>query len=376
MKEFNNPFLVYGYDSPKYFCDRETETKDLLEALENGRNISLISPRRMGKTGLIHNLFYHLQGGPNEWNCIYIDIYATKCLADFARGLTREIVTKLASPIQRIGSNITNVLRGIKLTVEFDPITNQPQWGVGFQPQEAMQTLDDIFQFLKTIDKPVVIAIDEFQQVKEYPEQNVEALLRTHIQKVHNVRFIFSGSKQHLMSQMFDSPKHPFYSSTQRLHLRAIEEDVYYHFASSHLKTKGLEISEELFHTIYLTVDGVTWYVQSLLNKMYGTYENQVLTDEDFRRCLQTINSSREEDYRNLYKLLTPNQAALLVAIAKEHSVKAPTASAFMQKYHLKAVGSVQRALQYLLENEYIYSTEQGYIIYDRFLAFWLRTIA
>jgi hypothetical protein len=46
-----------------------------------------------------------------------------------------------------------------------------------------------------------------------------------------------------------------------------------------------------------------------------------------------------------------------------------------MQKYHLKAVGSVQRALQYLLENEYIYTAEQGYIIYDRFLAFWLRTI-
>ena len=61
MKELNNPFLVYGYDGPQYFCDRETETQDLLEALLNGRNVSLISPRRMGKTGLIHNLFYHLQ---------------------------------------------------------------------------------------------------------------------------------------------------------------------------------------------------------------------------------------------------------------------------------------------------------------------------
>ena len=210
MKGLNNPFLVYGYDSPMYFCDREKETQDLLEALKNGRNISLISPRRMGKTGLIHNLFYYLQGEQKEWECIYIDIYATKSLADFVRVLTREVVTKLASPIQRIGSNITNLLRGIKLTMEFDPITNQPQWGVGFQTQEAMQTLDGVFQFLKTIDQSVVIAIDEFQQIKEYPEQNVEALLRTHIQNAHNVRFIFSGSKQHLMSQMFDSPKHPF----------------------------------------------------------------------------------------------------------------------------------------------------------------------
>ena len=195
MKGLNNPFLVYGYDSPMYFCDREKETQDLLEALENGRNISLISPRRMGKTGLIHNLFYYLQDEQKEWECIYIDIYATKSLADFVRVLTREVVTKLASPIQRIGSNITNLLRGIKLTMEFDPITNQPQWGVGFHPQEAMQTLDGVFQFLKTIDQSVVIAIDEFQQIKEYPEQNVEALLRTHIQNAHHVRFIFSGCR-------------------------------------------------------------------------------------------------------------------------------------------------------------------------------------
>ena len=375
MKELSNPFLVYGYDSPKYFCDRELEIQDLLEALLNGRNVSLISPRRMGKTGLIHNLFYHLQSERKEWQCIYIDIYATKSLADFVRVLTREVVAKLASPLQRIGSNITNVLRGITLTMDFDPLTNQPQWSIGFQPQEAMQTLDGVFQFLKTIDQPVVIAIDEFQQVTEYAEQNVEALLRTHIQNVHNVRFIFSGSKQHLMSQMFDSPKHPFYSSTQRLHLQAIDEQVYYDFALNHFKHKGLDISQELFHTIYTTVDGVTWYVQSLLNKMYGVYENQVLTEDDFRRCLQMINASREEDYRNLYKLLTPNQAALLKAIAKEQSVKSPTASGFMQKHHLKAVGSVQRALQYLLDNEYIYPAPEGYIIYDRFLAFWLRGI-
>lgn len=375
MRELKNPFLVYGYESPTCFCDREIETQELLEALQNGRNVSLISPRRMGKTGLIHNLFYHLQHEYKDWECIYIDIYATKSLADFVRVLAREVVDKLASPLQKIGANVINVLRGVKLTMEFDPITNQPQWSVGIQPQEALQSLEGIFQLLKSMDQSVVIAIDEFQQVVEYPEQNIEALLRTHVQAAHNVRFIFSGSKQHLMSQMFDSPKHPFYSSTQRLHLLAIDEKVYYAFALNHFKNKGLEISEELFHTMYTTVDGVTWYVQSLLNKMYGVYENQTLTEADFRECLQAINASREEDYRNLYKLLTSNQATLLTAIAKEHSVKSPTASGFMQKYHLKAVGSVQRALQYLLDNEYIYPTTAGYIIYDRFLAFWLRNI-
>ena len=48
-----NPFLLYGYDGPEYFCDRESETKRIISALRNGRNITLLSPRRMGKTGLI-----------------------------------------------------------------------------------------------------------------------------------------------------------------------------------------------------------------------------------------------------------------------------------------------------------------------------------
>ena len=146
MKELSNPFLVYGYDSPRYFCDREVETQELLEAIQNGRNVSLISPRRMGKTGLIHHLFYHLQTQNADIACIYIDIYATKSLADFVRQLAREIIGKFDSPLQQMGNNISHLLRGLKLTMEFDPITNNPQWSVGFQPQESEQTLDTILQ--------------------------------------------------------------------------------------------------------------------------------------------------------------------------------------------------------------------------------------
>ena len=53
----NNPFLLKGYISSEYFCDRDSETQKILSAIENGRDITLISPRRMGKTGLIHHVF-------------------------------------------------------------------------------------------------------------------------------------------------------------------------------------------------------------------------------------------------------------------------------------------------------------------------------
>lgn len=49
----NNPFILYGYESEKYFCDRRAETAELKRLVTNGNNVALIAPRRIGKTGLI-----------------------------------------------------------------------------------------------------------------------------------------------------------------------------------------------------------------------------------------------------------------------------------------------------------------------------------
>lgn len=66
----------------------------------------------------------------------------------------------------------------------------------------------------------------------------------------------------------------------------------------------------------------------------------------------------------------------MLKAVAKEGEVGQPTSGAFVSKYHLRSASSVQRALTALVDNEYLYPTEKGYIVYDRFLAFWLRQLA
>ena len=51
--KLENPFPEYGYFGAEYFCDREQETQTLIEALRNGGNITLIAPRRIGKTSLV-----------------------------------------------------------------------------------------------------------------------------------------------------------------------------------------------------------------------------------------------------------------------------------------------------------------------------------
>ena len=71
----NNPFLISGYHSPEFFCDRETETETLLEALRNERNVTLIAPRRMGKIGLIRHAFYQMKEQEPNSGSYYISIF-------------------------------------------------------------------------------------------------------------------------------------------------------------------------------------------------------------------------------------------------------------------------------------------------------------
>ena len=105
MNNVKNPFLLYGYVSPVYFCDRESETADIIAALQNGRHVTLMSPRRMGKTGLIHNVFYHIQQQEKAAACFYLDIFSTRSLQDFVAMMGRCIVGKLDTPAQRAGEN-------------------------------------------------------------------------------------------------------------------------------------------------------------------------------------------------------------------------------------------------------------------------------
>ena len=118
--------------------------------------------------------------------------------------------------------------------------------------------------------------------------------------------------------------------------------------------------------------DGVTWYIQAILHRLYRLSDIEV-TETVVQQAVVSIIRSEEEDYKKQYHHLTQVQAILLRAVAAEGEVKQPTSGLFVKKYHLRSASSVQRALASLVEEEYLYPTEEGYIVYDRFMAIWLR---
>lgn len=367
----NNPFLISGYHSPEFFCDRKNETKTIISALHNGRNVTLIAPRRMGKTGLIHHSFYNIKEENAEIITLYMDILSTQNLGDFVKLFAETVLGKLDSVPQKALSRIGKFIRSIRPVFTFDELTGLPQTSIDITSANEESTLKEVFNYLASSEKHCYIAIDEFQQITEYPEKGVEALLRSYIQFLPNVNFIFAGSKKHIMQKMFTSSTRPFYQSTQILNIGEIERREYANFAIENFAKKNLKISEDTFNAMYDRFEGHTWYIQNLLNRLYGYGEDVNLESVEF--AINQVVSEYSYSYVDLLNSLTASNVRLIEAIASEECVKEIYAGEFISKYKLTGASSVSASLTKLEENEIVYKSENGYIIYDRFMSEWLR---
>ena len=288
MKTINNPFITYGYKGNRYFCDRENETKKLIEALQNDRNVTLISPRRVGKTGLIKHVFSQIERQDKHVKCFYIDIFATKNLEQMVQLMARNILGHLDTTSQAALKRLQEFFGSLRPTMSFDQLTGLPSVSLDIKPTEEALTLKRIFDYMQQSKYRCYVAIDEFQQILSYNNQGIEATLRSYIQFLPNVYFIFAGSMQHLMEEMFTSANRPFFQSSQIMLLDNVPAEKYLSFANGFFKSQKRSISKEVFSQLYHKVDGITWYIQSILNRAYQ-YAEACLTDDFFGQIVNEL---------------------------------------------------------------------------------------
>lgn len=368
-----NPFIISGYSGSKYFCDREDETKRVCTELANGNNIALIATRRMGKTGLIRHCFAQ-ESIQEQYYTFFIDIYDTKNLAELVMKLSREILERL-KPF------------GLKALQKFWDCVHSLQSGISFSPmgdvsfnlqlgdiQLSTNSLNEIFHYLSIADRPCIVAIDEFQQIAQYPETNVEATLRTHVQHCQNAQFIFAGSQRHTMGQMFTSASRPFFQSVSIMHLDSIDKQKYDTFAKGHFAEAGKTLQDGVTDKVYELSRGITWYSQKLFNTIFAhTAQGESADITNVDEALNYILDTQEFSYKETMFRLPEKQKLVLTALAKEGPAKNITSAAFLRKYHLPSASTVQAAVKGLLEKDFI-TLEQGvYTIYDIFLGYWIQ---
>jgi AAA+ ATPase superfamily predicted ATPase len=366
-----NPFITQGYLSPRYFCDRVEETKYLTDLVINGNNVALISPRRLGKTGLICHCFEQ-QRIKDNYHTFIVDIYATKNLQELVFYLGKSILGTLKPQGRKVWERFVNALSSLRSSISFD-INGMPEWGFSVGDVKVPQTtLEEIFMYLEQADKPCIVAIDEFQVIADYPEKNTEAILRTHIQRCKNTRFIYAGSRRHMMAEMFISPSRPFYQSTSMMSLAPINIDHYIEFAQGLFREYGKDIEQETIREVYQRYEGVTWYVQTILNTLFAITEpgGKCLT-ELIEAAIQQVITQQSFTYSALLYQLPSKQKEVLIAICKEGKATNITARPFLQRYHLTA-STVQGAVKGLLEKDFITQDLGTYSVYDKFFAMWL----
>lgn len=373
MKNAINPFPTVAYIGPEYFCNRKAESKRLINDLTNGQSVTLTSIRRIGKTGLIHHVINQL---PSSYYGIYTDILPTENLNGFFNALATaalNAIPETSSP----GKKLWQLIRGFRPVISIDQMTGLPQVSVDFKPRETNDHIGTILKFLDQQPKRIVVAIDEFQQILHYPEKTTDAWLRSVIQTLTNVTFVFSGSQQHLMMDLFSNPSRPFYRSTGFMKLNKIPEDEYISFILEKFQDQGRKMSASIAREIMEWTQGHTYYVQLLCNRIFRSGARQISKGTWMEEAFNLL-KEQEMVFINYRELMTKQQWQLLKAMASEETLSTPTSNEFVSKYHLGSPSTVLRSLNSLIGSEMIYKDyktdgKSFYAVYDILFQRWVQ---
>ena len=377
MKRIDNPFILKPFETRELFCDRKEEMDKLMEYVFGGSDVTLFSPRRMGKTGLIMRTFDEIKSRYPDVLTFYVDIFNTESVEDFNKKLTEAVVSALRkeSAIKKFLKFISH----LRPALSYNPLTSEPEVTLTYRDDwEKKTTIEQIFEYLKSLDKEMVIAIDEFQQIRKYPGVAMEATLRSIIQFMPKIRFIFCGSRKHLMVEMFTDARRPFYESTSFMYLHEIRHESYKDFIIRQFRNHGRDITDEAIGMILEWTRRHTFYTQKLCNTIFNIRRKQI-DRNDVIFAVNRIFEEYEERFLEIRNLITPAQWNFLRAVAKEGTVDHPTAKDFLAKYNIGTPANARRCLESLIEKELLLAIPNregiSYRVYNVFLSRWFESL-
>lgn len=371
-----NPFVVYGHIPVEYFCDRQAEAAKLLRFLSNQQNVVLSAARRMGKTKLVDFVFEKPEIS-DEYITISIDILETSNLSEFVFSLGNAVFSAVARRSDRLMRLFPAVMKSLQASFGYDPVQNTPTFDIKLGDISAPEyTLREIFEFLDQAEKRCLVVIDEFQQITNYPEKNVEATLRTYMQKTRNANFVFAGSQRRIMSEMFGSDKRPFYNSAREIDLNPIPIDIYTDFACELFSKASKSIEREAVERTYETFGGVTLYNQQIMNDAFDlTPKGETCTVEAVEQLIDNYVMENDKRIRELLQFVSEQQKTVLYAIAADEPVKSITSASFTKKHRLKSPSATQSAVKALLRSDFITRKDGLYSISDPLMDLWLHRV-
>lgn len=368
-----NPFIVTGRIRPEYFCDREAESKRIIEKVTHGENIVVMAARRVGKSKLI-DFCMESSAVADDFIVISIDILRTSSINEFVFEFGKAVFDLAARRSTKMMKMVVNTLKSINGCFGYAPISNTPTFNLSLGDiSNPLYTLDEVFACLEQAERRCIVVIDEFQQIDYYPEKNMEAVLRTYIQRCSNANFIFSGSERHLITKMFTEKAHPFYNSSDIMDLDVIPLDKYTEFAQRLFGRFGKIIEDDAMKYVYNTFCGNTYYVQKVLHEAFAqTEEGRRADTAMLGDIIHSLILDNDRRFSEMLSRLALPQKELLYAIAKEGRAMRMTSAAFLKKHNLRSASSVQSAVKKLMEYHLVSVSQSAYYIDDQLMHLWL----
>lgn len=374
-----NPFVTGGYAGPDYFCDRQNETDMLLKGISSKRNITMISLRRMGKTGLLKHVKHLLEHKPNGFGrkktpvvVIYADLMPTMNGNDMLNTISSALL-RLKQDEKNFFEKILAILAALRPKITYDNLTGQPVLELKVEsPADVQSGFEHLLSFISEIKQDLVFMFDEFQQISRYPEKNMEHLLRAIIQAYPTIPFIFSGSSKHMLEPMFSSAGRPFYQSADLLYLDKIPESGYRDFIVEKFASGGIKTDDEAISRIFIWTRLHTFYVQHVCNLLFE-YGRKVVDQDLISQVLHRILISHEPLFASYRNLIPGHQFRLLQAIAVEDGIAQPTSGDFIRDHKLTSASSVATSLKALSQKEMIVQSGSQWVVYDVFFSRWLQ---
>lgn len=370
-----NPF-VYGEEvAEETFCNRKEEMKELIRDIKDCQNVLIFSPRRMGKTSLIKEILKQVER--EHILTVYVDLYPAVTKERFVEIFAKAISKSLKGKIERVADLLKRlfpylipkvVARGEEGGFEFEFDFDRSK-----SIASILDTLLSAPQKIATERKKIVVVVfDEFQEITNYQDEEIERKIRSVFQAHRNVSYIFMGSKKHLLYELFYSPNRPFYKSCKHIPLGRISEPDLFEFIRAKFEEGGIKIDKGLIEQIINLSECHPYYVQFLCHIVWDeAIEQGIVESQTIDLALEKLLKRESTAYIILWDSLSQKQKELLMALVCEERSDVYS-NEFLSRYNLGSASSIQKALQALIEKDALDRENGKYLIVDIFFKRWI----
>lgn len=343
-----NPFKFGSLVDVPYFTDRVEELDYIVRFLNSENHLVLISPRRFGKSSLVKKAVGET-GRPYLW----LNMQSVLSREDLATKLLKAILNQYKF------EKVKYYLRNFRVipAVNMNPMTDE--LSVSFQPftdngATALEDVMDMLQKVSTPDNNLIVVLDEFQSILEI-DKNMDKQLRAIMQEQTGINYIFLGSQESMMTDIFERKKSPFYHFGMLMRLNKIPYEDFKLYLAERLAFDPCE-TETLADEILAFTECHPYYTQQLAFAVWNNL-SRGKQDDVIRQSVEDIVTTHDLDYERLWLNFNKTDKYVMVAISEGNNPnqdrKQPTSTMSSAIVRLMKKGYIIRVGQYEIEDPF-----------------------